>query len=243
MIKLADKVIAAEFLYTEGMEKYYDVTPVVIMNFPNLHKFNPSVDASTIIKKYDLENKIVIAQIGAIGKTRGTFETLEALNYLEYDNLRCFLIGKTTDELRCKIKESLKKYGVEEKVILLLDGIRYEDIPQYYRASDITMALLYPVHNYVTSVPTKLYESLAIGVPVVAADLPHIKSIIDKYEVGLCANSKDPKDIAKKLNTLISEREMRLKMGQNGLKLAREEFNWGKSSEKLAGIYEDVFSR
>ncbi len=242
LIRFVDRVIAAELLYTDAMQKYYGITPAVIMNFPNLDGFNSSVDASTIIKQYELGGKVVISQIGAIGETRGTFETLQALQYLKYDNLRCFLIGSVTVELRRKIRESIEKYSIKEKVILLLDGIRYEDIPKYYRASDITMSLLYPNPKYVTSVPTKLYESLAMGVPVLAADLPHIRKIIDTYKVGLCANSQDAKDIAEKLNTLILDKQMRERMGQNGLKVAREEFNWGESEKRLIKVYEDTLS-
>jgi len=240
LIRFANRVIAAELLYTGAMKKHYGISPAVIMNFPNLDSFNPSVDASSIIKQYELEGKIVISQIGAIGVTRGTFETLAALQYLEYNNLRCFLIGKTITELRCKIREAIEKYNIREKVILLLDGIRHEDIPQYYKASDITMALLYPVSTYVTSIPTKLYESLAMGVPVVAADLPHIRKIIDTHEVGLCANSQDPKDIAEKLNALISDQQKRKAMGQKGLKIAREALNWSKSEEKLLETYDSI---
>ena len=238
LIRFANRVIAGELLYTEAMMKHYGITPAVILTLPNLDSFNPTVDASVIIKQYQLEGKVIISQIGAIGETRGIFETLEALQHLNYDNLRCFLIGKTPAELRCKIKEAIDKYNISEKVILLLDGIRYEDIPKYYKVSDITMALLYPVSTYVTSIPAKLYESLAMGVPVIAADLPHIRRIVDTYEVGLCADSQDSGDIAEKLEVLISDHQMRKRLGQNGVKVAQEEFNWSQSQEKLLEIYD-----
>lgn len=243
LIKFTDRVIAAESLYTVNMKKYYNINPTIIMNFPDLAKFNPTLDASSIIKKYGLENKIVISQIGAIGNIRGTFETLEALQYIENNNVKLFLIGKVTKEMQYKLIEIVKKYKIEDKVILLPNGIRHEDIPKYYRASDISMALLYPVSTYVTSVPTKLYESLAVGVPVIAADLPHIKDIIDTYEAGLCADSQDPKDIAKKLNILIADGQMRKRMGQNGWIIAGDKFNWNNSEKILLNLYANICKR
>ena len=74
-------------------------------------------------------------------------------------------------------------------------------------------------------------------VPVIAADLPHIRKIVDTYEVGLCANSQDPRDIAEKLNTLISDKQMRVRLGQNGLRVVREQFNWDESAKILTEVY------
>ena len=237
LIKFTDRVIAAELLYVDTMKMRYRVNPTVIMNFPNLEHFNPSVDPAPIIEKYGLSGKVVISHIGGIGKSRGLYEELEALRYVQSNNLVLILIGKATRETQAEIKEAVRRFEVEDKVILLLDGVRHEDIPRYYRASDITMALLYPTPAYVTSVPTKLYESLAMGVPVIAADLPHIRKIVDTYQVGLCANSQDPRDIAAKLNVLISDRQLRQRMGQDSLKVAREEFTWSRSQERLLEIY------
>ena len=104
------------------------------------------------------------------------------------------------------------------------------------------MALLYPVPNYVTSIPTKLYESLAVGVPVLAGNLDYLCGVVTKYDFGLCADSEDPKDIAAKLNTLISDGKLRKRMGQNGLKVTKKEFNWGESERILIDLYEGILS-
>ena len=239
LIKMADKVIAAEMPYTDVMKKHYGITPAVVMNLPNLASFHPGVDPSPVIRKYGLEGKVVISHIGGIGKGRGIHETLEALPYLQNDDIRYLLIGSSTVEELDRIKEIIIRLNLEGKVVLT-GGVDYKDTPMYYKASDISMVLLYPVPNYVTSLPTKLFESLAVGTPVLAGNLEYLGGVVKKYDVGLCADSKDPGDIAAKLNTLISDRQMRIRMGQNGLKAIREEFNWGESEKRLLEIYEGV---
>jgi len=242
LIRFSDEVIAAEQLYVDNMRKHYRVDPTVILNFPNLEHFNPSVDPSPIIDKYRLSGKVVISHIGGIGRNRALYEEIEALSYLTSDNFIFLLVGKATKKTQAEIKEAVRRFKVEDRVILLLDGVRHEDIPKYFRASDITMALLYPTPSYVTSVPTKLYESLAMGVPAITTDLPHIRKIVDTYEVGLCANSQNPGDIAEKLNILISDRQLRERLGQNGLKIANEEFTWSRSQERLLETYDTLLS-
>ena len=240
LIKIADKVIAAEMPYIGVMKKHYGVSPVVIMNFPRLDSFHPAVDPSPVIHKYGLEGKVVISHIGGIGRDRGIYETLEALHYLQNDDIRYLMIGRATREESDRIRETIRRFNLEEKVVLLLDGVDYKDVPKYYKASDISMVLLYPVPNYVTSLPTKLFESLAVGTPVLAGNLDYLSSVVTKYDVGLCADSKDPNDIAAKLNTLISDKQMRVRMEQNGLRAIREEFNWDESEKRLLEIYEGI---
>lgn len=238
LIKFADEVIAAELLYVDTMKRCYGIIPTVIRNFPDLDHFNSTVNGSSPVKNFELKDKIVISQIGGIGKNRGIFEIIEALQYVN-DKVTFLLIGKTTNEMKNRLLEKIRDYGVEKKVILL-GRIKHEDIPKYYKASDISMALLYPEPAYITSIPTKLYESLAVGVPVIAADMPHIREIVDTYEVGLCANSQDPCDIAKNLNILILDERLRKKMGRNGTKIIRDKFNWKNSEELLLSLYKGV---
>ena len=121
-------------------------------------------------------------------------------------------------------------------------GVDYKDTPWYYEASYISTVLLHPVPNYVNFLPTKLFESLAVGTPVLAGNLDYLSSVVTKYDVGLCADSKDPKDIAAKLNTLISDKQMRIRMGQNGLRVIREQSNWAESEKRLLEVYESVLS-
>ncbi|MFC1980766.1 glycosyltransferase family 4 protein [Chloroflexota bacterium] len=241
LIKFADSVIAAEALYAPTMEKHYKITPSVILNLPVLDSFDTVVDTSFVIKQYKLDGKIVISQVGGIGETRGIFTILKALQFIPDNNLRFFIIGRATTDLIREINEYIEQNQLKDKVIFLSKGVRYEDTPQFYKVSDITMALLYSLPTYVTSVPTKLYESLAAGVPVIAADMPHITAIVEHYKVGLCADSHDPMDVAAKLNLLINDEKMRREMGQNCLKVTRERFNWALSEKKLLEIY-DSFS-
>ena len=240
LIKMADKVIAAEMPYVDIMQKHYGVSPTVVRNFPRLDSFHPAVDPSSVIHRYGLAGKVVISHIGGIGRSRGIYETLEALQYVENNDIKYLLIGRATKEESDRIQETARKFGLQDKVVLIGGGVDYKEVSKYYKASDISMVLLYPVPNYVVSIPTKLFESLAVGTPVLAGNLDYLSSVVTKYDVGLCADAKDPKDIAAKLNTLISDKEMRLRMGQNGLRVVREQFNWDESAKRLIEVYEGI---
>lgn len=240
LIKFTDSVIIAEQLYADNIEKKYKIIPHLICNFPDLKYFNQSLDGFSIIEKFKLKHNIIISTIGGIGDNRATFELLEAVKYVNCEKVKFVFIGKSTPILTKRILSKINALNIEDKVILILDGIKYEDIPKYYKVSDISMALLYPIPTYITSVPTKFYESLAVGVPVIAADTPPIKEIINKYQVGLYVNSKDVKDISSKLNYLIKNKQLRQSMGNNGIIVAQQRFNWSISENELLKVYEEL---
>ena len=66
--------------------------------------------------------------------------------------------------------------------------------------------------------------------------------IVTKYDVGLCADSQDAEDVTSKLAAMIADEDMRKRMGQNGLKAIREEFNWTESEKRLLKLYGEVLS-
>ena len=243
LIKMVDRVIAAEEPYVPIQQKHYGITPVVIRNFPRLDGFHPAVDPSPVVSRYGLEGKTVISHIGIVGRARGIFETLEAIHSLDNADIRLFIIGRAPENVWDTIRETMNKLNLEKAVILIEGGVDYKDIPLYYKASDISLALLYPMPNYVTSIPTKLYESLAVGVPVLAGNLDYLSSIVTKYDVGLCADSQDPADIAAKLGTMIADKAMRERMSRNGLKVIKEEFNWAESEKRLLGLYREILAK
>ncbi len=76
-----------------------------------------------------------------------------------------------------------------------------------------------------------------MGTPVLAGNLEYLSSVVNKFHLGLCADARNPKDIAAKLRMMIHDADMRFRFRQNGLKAVRDYFNWGVSEQALFGIY------
>jgi glycosyltransferase involved in cell wall biosynthesis len=50
--------------------------------------------------------------------------------------------------------------------------------------------------NFYYALPNKIFEYLAAGLPVLAADFPEARRLIEGYRVGLCFDPYDPGSIA-----------------------------------------------
>src|SRR5471032_1027065 len=68
--------------------------------------------------------------------------------------------------------------------------------------SSVGICLLHPEPNYLHALPTKLFEYMAAGLPVVTSDLPASKAIVDQAECGLVVTNNDPQVLKEALSRL-----------------------------------------
>ena len=95
------------------------------------------------------------------------------------------------------------------------------------------MVTLHPIINYIDSLPVKMFEYMAVGLPVIAFNFPLWKSIVEENNCGLCVNPMNPEEIAKAINELLSDNELAQKMGANRRQLVLDKYNWVIEEIKL----------
>jgi glycosyltransferase involved in cell wall biosynthesis len=86
-----------------------------------------------------------------------------------------------------------------------------------------------------------LIESMACGTPVVASDLPGVRSVVTK-DVGYLAAPGDPDDLAGALSSLLDDPEQARRMGAAGRELVRRRYNWEVVVDDLEAIYRDMLA-
>lgn len=92
------------------------------------------------------------------------------------------------------------------------------------------------------NLPTKVYEYMSLGLPVILSDTPYNRKAVERYRFGVCV---DPDDIAAQadaMRCLLDHPEEAREMGENGRRAVREEFNWGVEEKKLLALYEDILN-
>ncbi len=100
------------------------------------------------------------------------------------------------------------------------------------------MVILEATPSYIVSLPVKMFEYMAAGLPVVASDFPLWKSIIEENNCGICVDQTNPEEIREKILQLISSTDEKLiEMGKNGRKAVEVKYNWQTQEEKLINFY------
>lgn len=93
--------------------------------------------------------------------------------------------------------------------------------------------------NFKLALPNKVFEYLAAGIPLLAADLPEVRAIIDTYEVGLCFDPEDPASIASAIRTLAEDEPLR-RLFRTNIPRALAALDADGEWQKLVQIYRDM---
>jgi len=89
------------------------------------------------------------------------------------------------------------------------------------------------------NIPTKLFEYMAFGLPVVSSDLPSTRPFVPP-DVGLLAGADDPAGHAAALLRLLGDAAAAERLGAAGRARVVEGWNWAAMEPRLLGLYEAV---
>lgn len=90
--------------------------------------------------------------------------------------------------------------------------------------------------------PLSIYESFALGRPVIASDIGGIPEFVDNKINGLLFDPNNSADLAKKINYLLSRPELRQSMGRAGRQKVETKASPRVHLEMLEGIYKRLLS-
>ena len=90
--------------------------------------------------------------------------------------------------------------------------------------------------------PMKLFEYMAVGLPVIASDLGQIGEVIRDRVNGVLVPAGDARALAGAMRTVIGDPGLRAQLGREARKDAIARYSWKQYISRLAGLYESVLS-
>ena len=171
-------------------------------------------------------DKIVFTFLGRLEKVKGVDTLIEALNSIK-DNKLHFQVNIIGDgSLRNWIKQNTKNKWI--KMWGNLDDVA--KISLIFRNSDW---LVIPSRS--DSIPLVFSEGVKTSLPVIVSDLPDLKYLVKKYNIGYLFKSGDSSDLAKVLKKAFTSKKDHSNFRTN-LKEAAKIFDIDKSADILIDL-------
>lgn len=102
------------------------------------------------------------------------------------------------------------------------------------------IALLKPVADYPESYPAKLFEYMALNLPVITSNFNLYRNIVEESACGFCINPTNPELLADKLDWIISNPDLAFAMGTNGRQASQRFHNWENEQKTLLNFYQTI---
>jgi len=219
-------------------------TIFVLPNGVNTDSFQPLSKDLKLMKELDIkDHEIVIGYIGSIVEYEGIDLLVEAIAKLKEKNIGNFKFLLVGDG---RYFETIKKRITELKVddlVIITGRIPHDDVEQYYSLIDIAplprKAL--PVSEMVS--PLKPFEAMAMEKIVLGSDVAAIAEIIEDGYNGILFKKSNIEDLAEKLELLLKDDNLRMKIGKNARNWVVKERDWAVLAEKLNDIYNDLLEK
>lgn len=140
--------------------------------------------------------------------------------------------------------ETELKQMPESKDAEFLGQINREQVRKVYERSMVGVSSILNVGQYTMAenLPTKVYEFMAMGLPVVLSRNSFNESMIQKYQFGICADPENTDELAAAIKELLDDPERSRELGTNGRKAVRADFNWEKEQKKLLELYDSLLT-
>ena len=134
---------------------------------------------------------------------------------------------------RAALSEQVEKLGLSDKVEFLGRIPREKTAPLYQEADVFVLPSLNE------GMSNAMLEALATGLPILATDTGGAKEIVAEGQNGCIIRMKSAEDIAKKLEKLIKNPELRKKMSEDSRRRALE-MSWEKVAEEYYNLYKSA---
>ncbi len=137
------------------------------------------------------------------------------------------------------IEEPGSHPGVEHR-----STIPREEVPALLSSARFGISLLADEPHLSVSLPTKVYEYAAAGLPViVSASTVTITGDVEAVGCGLVVDETDPAAISDAMMWLLDHPREAYLMGQRGASLVRDRYQWSTEAEALVGVYRQLEQR
>jgi glycosyltransferase involved in cell wall biosynthesis len=141
-------------------------------------------------------------------------------------------------DLRASYETSAAALGLTERV-RFAGRVSDDDLPRYYRLADVTVL---PSVTMGEAFGLVLVESLACARPVIASNLPGVRTVVSHDRDGLLVEPTDPASLARALNTILHDRERSRAMGAQGRAKVEALYDWTQIGARLEALYREVLA-
>ena len=238
LARRAEKVIfPVPGLCPIAVEKLGVTEPACICNFPR-GEFIPT--NKLLRTELDISDKArIVLYEGVLAGDRGLEEIVLSARLIPDDIVIVFL-GE--GYLKKRLQELAASNRLEEKV-KFVDAVSVDKFPFYCAGADVGIVIyrvegLTTVHGW----PTKVFDYLRAGLPVLISAGPEITRMVVDNKAGREIVEQNPEGIARAIKDILSNEAEFQHLRRNAVETWEKHFNWESEAKKLLILYDKLFS-
>jgi glycosyltransferase involved in cell wall biosynthesis len=210
---------------------YPHVPVVVVPNYPDW----PAVEKTDLLRRrhsIDPAQPVLLSQ-GGLQAGRGAMTALEVLKLLDRGHLVYLGSGHLAEVVPVRAAE----LGIAGRVHVQ-NAVPSAELSSWTASADIGLCLMEDLGvSYYHSLPNKLFEYIAAGLPVIGSNLPEITRVLDEG-AGIAVDVSDVEGIASVVHKLLGDAQL-FESFRARNHVLREKYCWNAVKERLIEIVDE----
>jgi len=237
LLRFADHIIFT----TEDYSKLFNFSKFKISIIPigvDANRFQ--VFDKAISRKYLKlpESKFIVIFVGNLDShnyhKKGVEYLLNAVPLIrkEISNIFINLVGKTDIETEDIIHSICKDKNISD-IVRISGCVSDEDLSSHYSASNV---LVLPSVSRLEAFGIVLLEAMASSLPIIASNIPGVRSVVKSSKAGFLVEPRSSSDIAK---TVVSVYKLK-NLDKYAVETVKNKYTWDKIVAQISEIYKNL---
>lgn len=207
----------------------------IVLNTVNSTIFKPIEKPNELMEKYQIQNKFVVGYIGTHGLAHDLENVVKAAEILKNrEDIVILFMGAGAE--RAKIESQVVDKQLQQ--VKMIPQQPRERVPEFLAMCDLSLIPLRNEPLFATVIPSKLFECMGMGIPVLMA-LPkgEATGIVEKTQCGVVVEPSNPRELAAAIEKLANNPEQCEIFGQNA-SAAAADYSRDKAAATMLSVLE-----
>ncbi|MDF2735273.1 MAG: hypothetical protein K0S97_1896 [Chloroflexota bacterium] len=214
----------------------------IVPNGVDPETFQPRSPDPELRARYGLGERFVIGYVSNLDHPREGQETLiEATAILARAgrDVACLIVGE--GKRRAEVESVAVASGAADRIVFT-GAIPHDEIPAMYALIDAFVVPRRDERAARLVTPLKPFEAMAMGRPLIVADLPALTEVAPDGERSLAYRPEDAMALAAAVVRLMDHPDLAARLGENGREWVTRERTWASNGPRWTEIYESVLA-
>ncbi|MDD5043059.1 MAG: glycosyltransferase family 4 protein [Patescibacteria group bacterium] len=240
ILKQADKIIVSSFDYAKesDIKNFFFTQQDKFTEIPNgvdTRRFFPRSQDRELLAKHSLgEGDKKILFVGALDRAhyfKGIDYLLRTIKLIGNPTIKLLIVG--AGNMKEEYIAKARALDIASQVIFT-GFVSDEDLPRYYNLADL---FVLPSTDKSEAFGVVLVEAMASGKPVIASNLPGVRSVVENGINGYLADLKNEGDLASCIKNIFASEDLSRQFGFAGRKKAEQKYDWKVIGDKLESLF------
>jgi len=174
----------------------------VVTNGVDMSRFSPRSKDPALLRELQLEGKFVAGYVGTHGMAHALETVLQAAQILKSEPRTVVLLlgdGARKEALR----REAEAMGLTN--VIFIDSVSKEAVTRYWSILDVSIIHLRRTELFTTVIPSKLFECMGMGIPVLLGVAGEAAQIVEEHGVGLVFEPESPSLLAAGIRRFLTQ--------------------------------------